>query len=297
MLSNAPRWRGTLGTGLPNALVYDMEYTNVNNSDILLVGTLGRGNWTINKFAANPATFAPMPMVSPIAAQGVTTGASSGVIGFTVGGGTVPAAALVVTATSTNPDLVPNAGITLGGAGANRTIEFTPAPGATGTGSITVTVSDGTSSSFQTFGVTVGTARPGLSLFPIVGQTIEENTTTRAIPFAIAQARNPNNVTFSATSSNRALIPNVNIVINRQARTVAITPARNQSGTAIISLTAREGNTTDTTDFVVTVTPLANQPPVIAPIRNQVRDVGVPKIKVDFTVNYQPGNIGPGYVS
>jgi hypothetical protein len=274
-----------------------MQYTNEQNRDILLVGTLGRGNWTISKFAANPAVFAPLPTVSPIATQGVKTGSSSGVIGFTVVGGSAPAADLVVKATSSNPDLVPNANITLGGAGADRMLQFSPAPGAAGTGSITVTASDGTSSSFQTFSVVVGATAPTLSFLPTVGQTIEENTTTRGIPFAIVHAANQDDVTVKGTSSNPTLIPNANIVINRTAGTVTITPARDRSGVATITLTAEEGDETATTEFVVTVVPLANRPPVIAQIHDQVRDVGVSAIKVPFTVNYQPGNIGLGYIS
>lgn len=296
MLSTQPGTWGQLGGGLPNALVYDMQYTNVNNSDILVVGTLGRGNFTIKGLAANPATFAPPPTVSPIPAQGVVTGTSSGSIAFAVGGGSVSAADLVVTATSSNPNLVPNAGITLGGAGADRTLQFTPAAQASGSGTITVMASDGTSSSFQTFNVVVGTVAPALSFFPVNGQTVLENTSTRAIPFVVANAQDLNDVTYTAESSNTTLIPKKSIIINRLARTVTITPAANKAGTATITLTAAEGGATTKTELVVTVVPVAASPPVIAPIRNQVRDLGVSPIKVALSVTVPPGNTGLGYI-
>ncbi len=58
---------------------------------------------------------------------------------------------LVVSATSSNSTLVPNANIVLGGTGTDRTIAITPAAGQSGTTTITVTVSDGISTSSDTF--------------------------------------------------------------------------------------------------------------------------------------------------
>jgi hypothetical protein len=60
---------------------------------------------------------------------------------------------LVVTATSSNPSLVPNnpAHLTLSGVGGVRSLQVTPVTNATGTATITVTVSDGVLSSSTTF--------------------------------------------------------------------------------------------------------------------------------------------------
>ena len=64
-----------------------------------------------------------------------------------------PATGLVVSASSSNASLVPNdsAHLTLGGGAGVRSLQITPVPGATGTSTITVTVSDGALSSSTTF--------------------------------------------------------------------------------------------------------------------------------------------------
>jgi CSLREA domain-containing protein len=61
---------------------------------------------------------------------------------FTVGDAETPAANLTLTGSSNDQMLVPDANITFGGLGANRTVTVTPAAGQTGTATITVTVHD-----------------------------------------------------------------------------------------------------------------------------------------------------------
>ncbi len=51
-LSNTGVW-GSVGTGLPNAVVYDMDYDAAD--DILVVGTLGRGAWSLNNVVGTSA--------------------------------------------------------------------------------------------------------------------------------------------------------------------------------------------------------------------------------------------------
>ncbi len=60
-----------------------------------------------------------------------------------------------VTAASDNQALLPNANLILGGSGANRTLLLTPAPNQSGMTTVTVTVSDGTDSTSDTFVLTV----------------------------------------------------------------------------------------------------------------------------------------------
>ncbi len=63
----------------------------------------------------------------------------------------------MVTASSSNPSLVPNANLLLGGSGAARTITAVPVWGGTGTATITVTVSDGAAQSSDNLVLTVST--------------------------------------------------------------------------------------------------------------------------------------------
>ncbi len=71
---------------------------------------------------------------------------------FTVGDLETPATGLMLSIISnSNPDLVPNENITLGGGGANRTIAITPRPNANGAVAIRVQLSDGTDSEVADF--------------------------------------------------------------------------------------------------------------------------------------------------
>jgi VCBS repeat-containing protein len=79
-----------------------------------------------------------------------------GPIAFTIADVETAASALTVTATSSNPTLIPNGNIVLGGSGANRTLTITPANNQFGTATITVNVSDGNLTTPTTFTVEVG---------------------------------------------------------------------------------------------------------------------------------------------
>lgn len=63
---------------------------------------------------------------------------------FTVEDAEANETALRVTASSSNPSLLPDSNITLGGSAASRTISLVPMPGQTGSATVTVKISDGT---------------------------------------------------------------------------------------------------------------------------------------------------------
>lgn len=95
------------------------------------------------------------PTISSIVDQTAITGALVGALVFTVGDAQTPATGLVVTGTSANQALVPNASIVIGGVGANRTVTLTPVRGQVGTVEITLTASDGSLSGTTQFVLTV----------------------------------------------------------------------------------------------------------------------------------------------
>ncbi len=65
-------------------------------------------------------------------------------------------------------------------------------------------------------------------------------------------------LTVTASSGNPTLVPNANIVVGGSgvSRTVTITPVANQTGTATITVTGRDGVSTASDTFVVTVNPV-----------------------------------------
>ena len=152
------------------------------------------------------------PTISSIANQTIFSGGTTGPIGFTVGDVETALSSLALSGSSSNPSLVPNANIVLGGSGANRTVAVTPAPGQVGTATITVTVSDGSATASKSFAVTVNlNSPPTISAIP--DQVIPANTATATIPFVIGDVETPTaNLSLSRSSSNPALVPNNNIV-------------------------------------------------------------------------------------
>ena len=96
-----------------------------------------------------------LPTISNITDKTINEDTPTGIIAFTVGDVETPAASLIVTATSSNTTLVPYTNIALGGSGASRTINITPASNQNGITMITVTVSDGIATANDTFLLTV----------------------------------------------------------------------------------------------------------------------------------------------
>jgi hypothetical protein len=95
------------------------------------------------------------PTISDILDQSTDEDTPTGDINFTVGDAETPTGGLTVTGSSSNTTLVPNSNITFGGSGANRTVRITPAANRSGTATITVSVSDGTHTTTDTFVLTV----------------------------------------------------------------------------------------------------------------------------------------------
>jgi hypothetical protein len=152
---------------------------------------------------------------------------------------------------------VPNDHIIFGGTEVSRTVTITPTAYLTGTATISVTVSDGPLNATSAFTLTV---TPNLNIpriSAIANQTIRESTATAAIPFTLTDADTlAASLILSASSSDTTLVPNSNIALSGTGanRTVTITPATGQTGTATIALTVSDGTFTSSTTFLLTVT-------------------------------------------
>jgi hypothetical protein len=197
------------------------------------------------------------PLISAIPNQNAPANTPVGPLGFTVQDAeTVPATGLTVSSNSSNPTLVTNENIVVetvaGTGGTNRTVTITPAAGQQGSTTITLTVSDDLNSSSTSFQLTVGAA----TISPIPNQITTINTPTPAIPFTASDAEG-DPLTFAGSSSNPTLISDAKIVIGGTGadRTVTLTPEPDQQGVATISLNVTDGFSTNSQNFVVTVTP------------------------------------------
>ncbi len=194
------------------------------------------------------------PVISALANQAIPAGGSVGPLGFTVQDAESPAGDLVVTATSSNPALVPNdaANLVLGGSGSDRTIQVIPIAGAQGSALITVNVSDGVNTSFTTFEVQVGA--PSIAAIP--DQMVYTNVPVPGIGVAVSDAES-DPLTLTATSSNPDLLPvsGISFSGNGANRTLTLEPAPGQTGVTVVSVSVTDGYNTNSSTFRLTVSP------------------------------------------
>jgi hypothetical protein len=102
-----------------------------------------------------------LPQISAITNLHIPINGFTGPLPFTVSDFETPAERLVVTASSSNTNVVPPAQIVLGGTGTNRTVNITPATNLAGTATITLAVTDDVGGTNQTsFTLTVDQFTP-----------------------------------------------------------------------------------------------------------------------------------------
>lgn len=154
------------------------------------------------------------PVVSAITARTINEDQSTGAIAFTVSDAESAAASLVVTASSSNPTLVPPSGFVIGGSGANRTVTVTPAANQNGTATITVSANDGLANGVTTFVLTVNAvndapsfALAGSPKLPISGYAVELPVNHSGVATSISAGPNESGqtVSFLVTNNNNSL--------------------------------------------------------------------------------------------
>ncbi len=193
------------------------------------------------------------PIISTVSDISILEGGESGTISFTIGDTETGSGELVVSASSSNLSLLANEGIALSGSGANRSLALFPVGGASGTSTVTLSVSDGTNTTTGTFLLTVQsiTAPTITSIGDIsiaVGEVIDP------IGFTIADAEtSAENLNVSVATSNETLLPVQNIVVSGTGanRTLTLTPVANLSGTSTITISVSDGTGEAIETFVV----------------------------------------------
>ncbi len=107
-------------------------------------------SFTLTVNAVNDA-----PTIGAVADLAIDEDTSTAGIPFTIGDVETDTGSLILEVASSNPTLVPTANVVFGGGGPRRTLTVTPAANQSGVATITLTVSDGTLSTSDSFTLTV----------------------------------------------------------------------------------------------------------------------------------------------
>ncbi len=238
----------------------------------------------------NPVNDAPV--ISAISNQTTNEDTATGAVVFTITDvDNILDCTASVSATTSNPGLLPVANIVLGGTAPNCTVTMTPTLNNSGVANIVITVTDGLLQATSPFSLTVNPVNDAPVISTISNQTTNEDTATAAIAFTITDVDNTLLCTaanLSVTSSNLALLPLTNIVFAGTAPncTVTMSPTLNNSGVSNLVITVADNGTPNlqaTTSFSLTVNPV-NDAPVISTIASQTMMEGGTLV-VNFTIS------------
>src|SRR4051812_7578670 len=114
-----------------------------------------RALFSLAMVSLTTSVFAVAPVLTPPSNLTVTEDSGRTNLTFTVTDADTAFFAVTVTATSSNPTLVPNTNLVVVGSGTIRTLGVTPQTNASGSATITMVASDGTSNTTNSFALTV----------------------------------------------------------------------------------------------------------------------------------------------
>ena len=227
------------------------------------------------------------PVISPIDDVTISEDAPTSVIAFTISDQQTPLNNLQVTRSSSNTSLVPNANIVLGGTGGNRTVIVTPVANGSGSATITITVSDGSLTTNETFVVNVTGVNDAPTVTDVIDQTILEDTSTAVLAVTLADLdTSAGALQFSANSSDVNLLPPGGIILGGSglSRTIQLFPTTNRSGSATITLRVDDGSSTSLQTFTLNVTEV-NDDPEISPFAAITLDRNTSSGPIPFTIS------------
>jgi alpha-tubulin suppressor-like RCC1 family protein len=226
------------------------------------------------------------PQISDIGYQSIDEDTLSPNIPFTISDMETPADQLLVSATSSNADLIPNANIQIIGTGQARTALITPAKDMYGIATITIEVSDGIAVVSDTFTVRVKDVNDAPEISHIETQLIDEDTPSLPISFHISDMETPAaNLILSASTSDPSKVPESNLSFSGtdQDRNVVIMPLPDQNGIVQITIKVSDGILSSQESFDLTIASV-NDPPRISSIENQETWEYVVNVPIAFTV-------------
>jgi uncharacterized repeat protein (TIGR01451 family) len=177
-------------------------------------------------------------------------------------------AALTISAVSSNPALIPDTAVLVTGPDANRNLTAIPSTNQFGSSLITLTITDGQgATSNASFLLTVHAVNDPPEISALADRVTDEDVPT-ALDFTISDIETmPEGLTVSVVSSNQTLLPAANMHIEGAGatRTLRLTPAPDQSGVTLVTLTVDDSgasNNLAARTFILTVNPVNDLPTI-----------------------------------
>jgi hypothetical protein len=190
--------------------------------------------------------------------QVTAPGQPVGPLAFTVADLETPAQQLALRASSSDSELIPAAGLVLGGDGSARTIVVIPTTGRAGIATVFLTAQDATgglgAAQFDVV-VTLSNRPPSIAVPPEV--SVDENGVAWPVSVEVSDFEDaPEQLRLTASSDNPELLAPSGIRIDGtgRQRTLALRPVPGRSGAARLSLQVRDrDNATGSASFVLSV--------------------------------------------
>jgi len=210
------------------------------------------------------------------------------------------AEALTVSVASSNPQLFPAESLIVIGNGATRLLRLTPAANGFGSAVIQVTVTDGDNLSTNAiFTVNLAAANDAPTITEVGDIPLAANQVAGPITVTMEDVDHASeSLVFTVQSSNLDLIPLERIEVTGSAgtRTLTITPIKNQSGTASITLSVKDAaGLQSSTTFAITVA--ENQAPTITTIADRTLLEDGSLNDISFAIGDHETNLGELVVS
>ncbi|WP_254512328.1 beta strand repeat-containing protein [Anatilimnocola floriformis] len=257
------------GSGSARTIVITPAANQSGTATITVTVTDGDNQTATETFVVTVAPINDAPTITGAADITTLEDTATAAQTITVGDIETAAADLTVSATSSDVNVVANNGIAITGSGATRQVVVTPVANAFGTSTITLTVSDGTTTSQQTFVVTVTSVNDAPTLAAIDPVTVAVGTPIDPVNLSYSDVETlASDLVFSATSDNTDLITNAGLqfVGSGATRSLQITPEAGVTGSANITVRVTDA-AGDFTEQIFTV--VIDSPPTISAIADQ----------------------------
>lgn len=228
-------------------------WTSLGSANIPLNGTLLAGMFVCSGEGASLATaeftgvtVEPLPannppVISELPDQTVAEDTPTPPAVFAIGDAETATAELSLTVDSSNPALAAASDVSITGSNGSRTLIITPRPNQSGSTIISVTVSDGVLSATETLLLTVTAVNDSPTLTSLPDVAVVQGTVIPVLDVTVNDVESPAEaLTLEATTSNPTLVTGLDLAGSGAARTLTITVAPGQSGSATITLTVAD---------------------------------------------------------